>query len=68
MSTTEILAMARAIASEASVPCDDLTEVNAVVQIALIRDRLARRILALREELYGLQGQRRQQATQRIAA
>ncbi len=65
MHTTAMLEMARAIASEMGVPCDDLTEVNPVVQIALIRDRIARRVIALREELYGLQGPR---ATQRIAA
>jgi hypothetical protein len=65
MSTTDMVEMARAIANEMGVPFDDLTEMNAAVQVALIRDRIARKVIALREELYGLQGPR---ATQRIAA
>jgi hypothetical protein len=60
-----ILAEARAAAELVGVPWDDLSDELPQREVALIRDRISRRLLALRDELHGLQGPRRQQ---RLAA
>jgi hypothetical protein len=52
----EIVAEARTAAELVGVPWDDLTDELPQRQVTLIRDRISRRLLTLREELHGLQG------------
>lgn len=61
MSVHDVLIAARRIAEEAGVEHADLAGVPPQMQVREIRDRIARKVIATREEMLGLTADRRLQ-------